>query len=239
MTVELYPVNNAIALRDADYPHRWYDAFGEGVVKYLQDFATLASDDTTGDATEWEGTYIDAADVHVITDRAGGALLFTTGAHDNDGFTMQLGAVAGENILLNGRYPLYFGTRLAVDEVIQCDLFVGVAVTDVALAAAVTDGIYFRKVDGGTVLQFVVENTNVEDIAGTIDLVAGAYMELEFLFDGEDVIGYFNGQELGRVNKSSAAFPDDQEMRLSFEFLAGEAAVKTCTMEYLRMIHIR
>jgi hypothetical protein len=112
-------------------------------------------------------------------------------------------------------------------------------VTDTSLAAAVTDGIYFRTVDAGTVLQFVVENTNVEDIAGTIDLVADTYMELEFLYDGEDVIGYHNGQELGRVNKSSAAFPDDQEMRLSFEFLNGDAVVATCTMEYLKMIHVR
>ena len=224
---------------DSDYPHRWYEALGEGVVKYLQDFATLASDDTTGDATEWEGTYIDVADVHVITDRAGGALLFTTGGADNDGFTMQLGAVAGENVLLDGSCPVYFGTRLAMSAVVQADLFVGLAVTDTSLCAGVTDGIYFRTVDTGTVLQFVVENTNVEDIAGTIDLVAGAYMELEFMFDGEDVVGYYNGQELGRVNKSSAAFPDDMEMRLSFEFLTGDNVVLTCTMEYLRMIHIR
>jgi hypothetical protein len=152
---------------------------------------------------------------------------------------MQLGAAAGENILLNGSYPVYFGTKLSILEVIECDMVVGIAVTDTSLAAGVTDGIYFRTVDAGTTLQFVVENTNVEDIAGTIDLVAGAYMELEFLFDGEDVIGYFNGQELGRVNKSSAAFPDDQEMRLSFEFLNGAAAVNTCTMEYLKVIHIR
>ncbi len=239
MAVAWKQENNAMVFYDTDYPHRWYEAIGEGVVKYLQDFATIPADDTTGDATEWEGTYIQAGDVHVITDRAGGALLFTTAGADNDGFTMQLGAVAGENVLLNGSYPVYFGTRLALSAVVQVDLFVGLAVTDTSLSAAVTDGIYFRTVDGGTVLQFVVENTNVEDIVGTIDLVAGAYIELEFLFDGEDVIGYYNGQELGRVNKSSAAFPDDEEMRLSFEFLTGDNVVLTCTMEYLRMIHIR
>jgi len=239
MGVAFKQVNNAMVFYDEDYPHRWYEALGQGVTKYLQEFIHLAIDDQTGDATEWEGTYIDAADLHVITDRAGGALLFTTGNADNDGFTMQLGAVAGENVLLDGFHPVYFGTRLAMSVVVQQELFVGLAVTDTSLVAAVSDGIYFRTVDAGTTLQFVVENTNVEDIAGTIDLVADEYMELEFLYDGEDVIGYHNGQELGRVNKSSAAFPDDQEMRLSFEFLNGDTVVATCTMEYLKMIHVR
>ena len=41
MAVTWKAVNNALAIYDADYPHRWYDAFGAGVVKYLQDFATL------------------------------------------------------------------------------------------------------------------------------------------------------------------------------------------------------
>ena len=239
MTVAWKQVNNAMVFYDADYPHRWYDALGEGVIKYLQDFVTIPADDTTGDATEWTGTFVQAGDVHVITDHAGGALLFTTAGADDDGFTMQLGAVAGENVLLNGSYPVYFGTKLAMSVVTQADLFVGLAVTDTSLCAAVADGIYFRTIDGAATLQFVVENTNVEDIVGTVDLVAGAYMELEFLFDGEDVIGYYNGQELGRVNKSSAAFPDDTEMRLSFEFLTGDNAAITCTMEYLKYIHIR
>ena len=241
MAVLTVPTNNAIVVKDADYPHRWYDAFGAGVIKYLQDFSTLASDDTTGDATEWELTITEGAGstTHVITDRAGGALLITTGTNENDGISMQLGAAAGENILLNGSYPLYVGVRLALGDADQSDLWVGVAVTDTDLLGAVTDSISFRSPDASGNVFFVVENTNVEDSIGAGVLTDAGYVDLEFLFDGSDVIGYFNGQEVGRVNKSSISFPDDQEMRLSLEFLTGEANANTCTVEWLRMIHIR
>ncbi len=241
MGVLTKPVNNALVYYDADYPHRWYEAFGEGVVKHLQDFATLASDDTTGDATEWELTIVEGAGstTHVITDRAGGALLISTGTNENDGLSMQLGAAAGENVKLDGAYPLYVGVRLALGDADQSDLLVGVAVTDTALLGGVADAMYFRSVDESALVYFVAENTSVEDVVSVGTLADGVYVTLEFLFDGEDAIAYFNGQEAGRINKSSPNFPDDQELRLSLEFLTGEGGANTCTVEWLRMIHIR
>jgi hypothetical protein len=241
MTVLTKQVNNALVYYDADYPHRWYDAFGEGVVKYLQDFATLASDDTTGDATEWELTIVEVAGAttHVITDRAGGALLITTGTNENDGIGMQLGAAAGENIKLDGSYPLYIGARLALGDADQSDLFLGAAVTDTSLLTAVADAIYFRSPDATGDVEFVIENTNAESIATVGTLTDAGYVDLEFLFDGEDAIAYFNGQESARFNKSSPDFPDDQELRLSINFLTGEGNANTLTLEWLRMIHIR
>ena len=233
--------NNAMVFYDADYPHRWYEALGEGVVKYLQDFATLASDDTTGDATEWELAITEVAGntTHVITDRAGGALLITTGTNEDDGINMQLGAVAGENILLNGSYPLYFGIRLAVGDVLDTDFNVGVGVTDTETLGGWADAIYFRHVDAAAAVDFVVENTNSETVIGAGTLVNDVYVDLEFLFDGEDVTGYWNGQNIGSVNKSSPDFPDDTEMRLTLEFETGEGNANAMTVEHLRFIHIR
>lgn len=240
MAVAWKAVNNALAIYDADYPHRWYDAFGSGVVKYLQDFATLPSDDTTGDATEWELTITEGAGntTHVVTDRAGGALLITTGTNENDGISMQLGAAAGENILLNGTDHLYVGARLALGDADQSDLWVGVAVTDTDLLGGVTDSISFRSPDASGNVFFVVENTNVEDSIAAGVLTDGGYVDLEFLYDGESVTGYFNGTAIGCVGKASVAFPDDQEMRLSLEFLTGEGNANTCTVEWLRMVYI-
>ncbi len=234
-------VNNAMVFYDEDYPHRWYEALGEGVVKYLQDFLTLASDDTTGDATEWELAITEGAGntTHVITDRAGGALLITTGTQENDGINMQLGAVAGENILLDGFSPLYFGIRVACSDADNSDFNLGVGVTDTETLGAWADAIYFRLVDASALVDFVVENTNSETVVGAGTLEDNVYVTLEFLFDGEDVIGYWNGQEVGRVNKSSPDFPDDQEMRLTVEFETGDAHAHTLTIEWLKMIHVR
>jgi hypothetical protein len=241
MTVAWKQVNDAMVFYSVEYPHRWYEGIGEGVVKYLQDFATLASDDTTGDATEWELTITEGAGntTHVVTDRAGGALLITTGTNENDGINMQLGAAAGENILLDGSYPCYFGIRLALGDADQSDFNVGIGVTDTETLGGWADAIYFRSVDESAAVDFVVENTNSETVIGAGTLADAGYTTLEFLFDGEDVTGYWNGQAIGSVNKSSPDFPDDQEMRLTMEFETGEGNANTMTVEWLKMIHIR
>ena len=242
MGVAFKQVNNAMVFYDEDYPHRWYEAMGEGVTKYLQDFLTLAVDDTETDATEWELaiTQTAGATTHVITDRAGGALLITTGTNDNDGINMQLGgAGGGENILLDGSYPLYFGIRLALGDPLASDFNVGVGVTDQDTLGGWADAIYFRTVDTELTCDLVVENTNSESVIGTGNLADAVYVTLEFLFDGEDLSGYWNGQFLGSVNKSSPDFPDDQEMRLTIEFETGEGNANTCTIEWIKFIHIR
>ena len=241
MGVAFKQVNNAMVFYDEDFPHRWYEALGEGVSKYLQEFLALASDDTTGDPTEWEIALVEVAGASeaVVIDRAGGALELSTGDNEDDSLNYQLGAVAGENILLDGSYPCYFGTRLAFSDATNSDFTIGITVTDTEMLGGVADGIYFRTADAEDALEFVVENTASETVIGAGPIEDDVYVELEFLFDGQDVIGYFNGQEIGRVNKSSPDFPDDTELRLGFEFQAGAAGSLTCTLEHLRMIHIR
>ena len=241
MAVGFKDVNNAWVFYDEDYPHRWYDALGEGVTKYLQNFLKLASDDTTGDSTEWESTITEGAGntTHVITDRAGGALLITSGTNEHDGINMQLGAAAGENILLDGSYPCYFGIRLALGDALDSRFHVGVGVTDVETFGGWADAIYFRNLDASLVCDFVVENTNSETVIAAGTLATAVYVTLEFLYDGEDVTGYWNGQDIGSVNKSSPDFPDDQEMRLTMEFETGEGNANTMTVEWIKMIHIR
>ncbi|GAH39486.1 unnamed protein product, partial [marine sediment metagenome] len=87
MTVGTLAAHRAMVLRDNWYSHRWFDAVGHGVTKYIQEFATLDSDDTTGDCTEFELTITEAGGggdtTHVITDHDGGALLITTDNGNN------------------------------------------------------------------------------------------------------------------------------------------------------------
>jgi hypothetical protein len=241
MTVAWKQEKGAIVLYDEDYPHRYYKAFGEGVIEYLQDFATLASDDTTGDSTEWENTITEGAGTttHVVTDRAGGALLISSGTNEHDGINMQLGAVAGENIDLSAANPLYFGCRLALGDALDSRFHIGVGVTDVETFGGWADAIYFRNLDASLICDFVVENTSSETVIAAGTLATAVYVTLEFLFDGEDVTAYWNGEVVGSVNKSSPDFPDDQLLRLTIEFETGEGNANTCTIEWIKFIHIR
>ena len=41
------------------------------------------------------------------------------------------------------------------------------------------------------------------------------------------------------THRSAASFPDDMEMRLTVEFVNGAAGAETCTVNWLRLIHLR
>jgi hypothetical protein len=233
MSVETATINNALVYRDATVTTRWYDAFGPSVVKYLTEFVSMAADASTGDPIDWQlnitevGAGVSTA---VLTDAAGGALLITTAGDENDGWQMQLAGTAGENVLLDGSYYTYFGTKLQIDDATQSDLLVGLCVTDTDCLGAVTDGVYFRKIDGSTDLNCVMEKGSVEDPSSVLTVVADTDYILEFLFDGRQLRAYVDG---------TLAFPNTEELRLTVEFLTGEDAAKTCTMSWLRLIHLR
>lgn len=242
MTVSRITVNSAEVVRDTTLTHRWFDANGLGVIKYLQEFATWPHDDTTKDPTEWEVTVVEAGagtSTAVITDQAGGALLITCAANEDDGWSMQLGGAAGENIKLDASYPLYVGVKVKSNDADQSDLLVGVAVTDTALLGGVTDGMYFRSPDASGAVYFVTEKNSVESATAVATMVDDTYMVLEFLFDGSTVSAYVDGVFVSETASAAATFPDDEEMRLSLEYLTGEAIANTCTVEWLRMIYVR
>lgn len=242
MGVDMVHINNALAFRDSSLAWRLYDAIGSGVVKHIEDFVSWPNDDTTGDPTAWLATITEAGagdTTTVITDKAGGALLITCAANENDGVNLQLGQAAGENVKLDGDYPLYCGIRFALNDADQSDFFFGVGVTDSDWSGGITDGIYFRSADASAVVNFVTEKDSVESVSGIATLVDDVFVTLEFYFDGVNVHSYVDGVLASSQAASAATFPDNEELRLTLEFLTGEAVANTCTVEWLRMIHIR
>ncbi len=233
---------DALVIRSAEYPHRWYDALGRGVIKYLQDFVTIPSDDTTGDPTEWEVTVVEAGagdSTAVVTDVLGGALLVTTAANEDDGWSMQLGAAAGECVSFASRYPTYFGATFQINDVDQTDVLVGFTVTDTAALGGVTDGMYFRSVDATGVLNFVLEKNSVETVTAVATMTDDADIVAEFFYDAGSVKAYINGALVATIADSDVCFPNDELLRLTFEFLTGEAVANTCLLGSLRFIQIQ
>jgi hypothetical protein len=235
-------VNNATVFYDSTYTQRWYDAIGPDVAKYLQEFVNLPVDDTTGDPVEFVNTIteVGGASTAVLTDAAGGALLITCAGNENDGYRMQLGgAGGGECVKLEGSYPLYCGIKFQVNDADQVDFLFGVAVTDTDILGAVTDGMYFRSVDEDAEMMFVVEKDSAETAIEVATLGDATDITAEFLFDGSVVRAYADGVEMASIRSTAPNFPDDMEMRLSLEFLAGAAVASTLTVSWMRMIHLR
>ena len=234
-------VNNAVVFYDSVYSHRWYDAIGPDVSKYIQQFVTIPSDDTTGDPDEWEITQVEVggANSTVLTDAAGGAWLWTCAGNEDDGPSMQLGAAAGENVDLSAANPLYLRFKFAINDVDQTDLAFGVCVTDTAILGGVTDGLYFRSLDESAVVSLVAEKNSAETVIGSATMVDNTTITLEMLFDGATAYAYADGTLMGSLASGAPTFPDDELMRLSLEFLSGEATANTCTFYEVVMIHLR
>ena len=249
MTTGIVQVRDALVVRDNWYSHRWYDAIGRGVVKHTQNFVNLPADDTTGDATEWMVTITEAGgggdSTHVLTDTAGGGLLITTDNQALDGINMQLGAAAGECIDLSGDYPLSFAAAFQINDVDQTAVFAGVGITDTDWTGGLTDGMYFRSIDGSADLYFVTEQDSVENATLVATMTDATDITCEFLYQNWPEVGpqvrvFIDKAEVvaARTLATAATFPDDELMRLTFEFTTGEAVANTCQLEYLGFIHI-
>lgn len=213
---------------------RWLDAIGPDVCKHLDDFVATPVDDTTGLPTAYTCTLVNASTA-ALTGQAGGALLITTAGAENDGVSMQL---KGESFKLASGKPLYFGAKFKISDATQSDFLVGLCITDTALLGGMTDGVYFRKVDGSTDVNFVLEKNSTETSTAAAILTADtSYHILEFLFDGSSITYYVDGVE-GSETLVTTNLPDDEELTVSVEFLTGAAAAITMTVDWVHCIQI-
>ena len=240
MGTETYAIGNATVFRDDVLTHRWYDAFGPGVAKYVQDFVTWPDDDTTGDPLGFTLNITEAGggdSTAVITaNGTGGQLLITTAANEDDGYQMQ---ITGEAFQLEGNFPCYFGIRFQVNDADQTDVLFGLCITDNDCLGGVTDGLYFRSPDESAVLSAVAEQDSGESTSAVATLTDAAWVTAEWLFDGDEVVFYINGVEVASLAATDANFPDDEDMTLTMELLTGEAVANTCNIDWVRVIQCR
>lgn len=203
-----------------------------GFHSYFNDFHTYNSGDWTVTVVDG-GT--DGAATQAIADAAGGVLLCTTDDAENDGVNFQL---KGESFKLASGKALWFEARVAASDATQSDFLVGLAVTDTDLLGAVTDGVYFRKVDGSASVAFVTEKDSTETSTAAVHTAANAtYVRLGFWFDGNgSVFAYVDGV---LVATHTTNIPDDEELRVSFQYLTGATGVDTFGVDYIKAVQVR
>lgn len=176
-----------------------------------------------------------------ISDAAGGVLLLTNDAADNDSDFLQK---IGESFLPASGKRLIFKARFKVSDATQCDWVMGLQVTDTTPLAAggdgATDGIFFQKDDGDTDIDFYVmkDATTGQSISTAIATAAAAdtYMTLAFYFDGARyVYTYKDDVLLTRVDLTTTltTYLPDTELTISFGIQNGEAVAKTMSVDYI------
>jgi len=194
------------------------------VYNYFNDFFTYNSSD-------WNITETQAGATQSLADGNGGFLLLTNSAADNDLVALQL---ANQNFTLISGKKLWFTCKFQVSDVTQSDFILGIYATDTSpIASAPSDGVYFRKDDGDTNIDFEVRKSSLQ-VAGVASIgtaVDATNIQLDFYFDGIKTIHYFVDEvEVGTVE--TTGFPT-AALSVSFALQNGEAVSKTMAIDWI------
>ena len=193
---------------------------------YHNDFMTYNSGDWTITTTE-AGT---GSATEAVTSSAGGALLLTNAAGDNDLDFLQL---KGEAFKLSTSKRAYFSARFKVNDVDQSDFVIGLGITDTT-PLDTTDGVFFISADGDAGLDFLVEKDNsattTEDVATMAD---DTFITVTWFIDPDTSKVYCSVNNAEPVAVANTNLPDDEELTVSFGIQNGEASAQTMTIDYV------
>lgn len=208
-----------------------------------RDFFTLFTDFFKHTTTDWILTTVEAgasSATEALADAAGGVLVVTNDAGDNDYDAFQWagnkGAVAETFKFVAGK-KLHFVGRFKILETVEVDFMAGLYITDTDPVGGVSDGIYFRKLDGANNLMFVVEKDAAETVIDTgVRLTADTWFDLEFYYAGGPVgsgkiDAYVNGTRVGAAALTNA--PNDEELALSFVIQNGTTTSNVLSVDYI------
>jgi len=233
MSTEWTTVRNALVLRDAQLPHRWYDAFGANVAKFSFDASKVVSTTTAAGCT------ITATNGTLVTtdSTTGGSVTLTLAGGDNDKVQIQSFT---ELFKFAAAWPAYFGCKFKLTDVDDNDVHLGMIIRDTDFSDGVSDGVYFRVADTSAVMSFVLEKDSAEttyEVATLADL--GVYT-VEFYYDGAGYVhAYLNGVLVTSIATSNANWPNDEDLTFSLGVQAGSAAANHGYIYWSRAIQIQ
>jgi hypothetical protein len=229
-------VNGSLVYYDSVYGQRWYDAQGPTVCKFLEDFVETPF--ASANVPACYNTQNDGGCTLALTTSGypAGYLLVTTAAGDNDGVNMQ---AVGEAFLLAADKPCYFGIKLLIEaEASENEFLVGMTRTDTDVITSTASGVYWRKDDGDTIIDFITELATSEVAVPVVAVAAaGTWYILEFIWDGTNLDSWVNGVLQTRV-AALTSLPQAVTLTPTIAFRAGEAVLKTYEVAWMRAIQI-
>jgi hypothetical protein len=202
-----------------------YHVYHEDFDKYTaSDWVITTTEGGSGAATE------------ALGDGDGGLLVVTNDDADDDSDEFQWAGGSGgviESFKYEATKGLYFKTRFKVNDATQSDFAVGLVITDTTVIDGTTDGIFFRKADGATSIELVIEKDSTETTVSCGDAADDTFMTLGFYYDPRirKFSVYKDNVKVGTAVNTNA--PDDEELAVTFAIQNGAAAAKVMTMDYI------
>lgn len=230
-------INGQLVFYQAGYYQRWLAGIGPDFFGFREHFVNTpfeaADIPAATTVTLVEAGVGGETTVALVAGADMGELLITTDNAENDGANIQW---KGEAFKLASGKPAYFGIRFKTGEATESDILVGLCITNTDLLGGMTDGAYFRKVDGSAAVSAVLEKDSSETTGAAFTLAADTYYTLEILFDGTNVDFYVDGVALTRLAQTN--LPDDEYLTPSIHFLTGNAAVETMNVDWIAAFQI-
>jgi hypothetical protein len=216
-----------------EYEHRWVKAIGPAAREWE---LRIGSDFTTG--CEFTTTLVDvgagtSAATQAVT--VGDRLLITNAGNENDGLQLQL---VGTPYQIASGKPFYFGCKASISNATETDFFVGLSELDTTLVAAhavtISNGVYFYKDDGATVITANAEIAGVVSSATVSTACDTSKHIYEILFDGTSMSFYFDA---GLVATITSGWPT-VVVTPSIALMNGSAHSRTASVEWMRCIQL-
>ena len=206
-----------------DYPY--LDPFK--YYTYSNDFFTYHADEWTITTTE-AGT---GSATEAVTSQAGGALLITNAAGDND---LDFFNLKGEAFKFVSTKRMFFKAKFKVSDATQSDVVMGLTITDTT-PLDTTDGIFFQKDDGDTNIDFHIEKDDSATSNAAIGTLADdTFITVAFAYD-PNTSSFSIFMDDVKVGEQSTLtnVPDDEELTIAFGIQNGEAVAKTMTIDFI------
>lgn len=181
------------------------------------DWTITTTEAGAGDATE-----------AIAADERFGALVITNDAADNDNDSLQLNE---ETFKLEAGERLWYEIRVKVSDADQCDMFVGLNITDTT-PLDTSDRIGFQVDDGSAAILCKSEKDGTESsTASGQSLADNTYVKLGFYWDGINKVKFFVNRALVATHTSN--IPDDENLAITLFLQNGEAVAKVMTVDYI------
>lgn len=190
--------------------------------RYIEDFNAFT-------LSNWTNTVVGTSTPALVAGDGGILSIATSGTSSDSSFLQR----APESYSFEVGKPAWFGCRFQVSALTSVIVF-GLQVTDTT-PEDVTDGVYWVSTTAtGALTLFCRKNAttgSTSAAAGT--LVAGAYTELNWYWDGKDSIAFYQDRvQQGTLTGIAANYLPDTTTTISFGLRTTSAAVKTMLVDF-------
>lgn len=215
--------------RSTDYKQDMPIWFNTDYVVYMNDFLDETNMDITNNwtSTETEAGSGDAA-ITVHAGTVNGILSITNDNANNDAVSLQQ---KNEIWKLVAGKRMWFEALLNVDDADDCDLMIGLSITDTSPLDA-TDFVAFKIAEGdASILCKTCKNSTETSTDSGVDAADATNVRLGFFCDGVGKVEFYVNRSL--VATHTANIVDDEELALTIHWQNGKASAQVCLIDYI------